>query len=503
MITVFIFHGFLLIVSSILLIRYSDIRSLSLLFFISLFLEFLLSLLLTSFVSSTSTVYFINLGTFFIDLSFFNAPIVFIFDELSGYFFSILFVALSVCLVFLFQYFEYDFFGSTIVILSFLFSQLAFLFFCSFDLISIIFFWEWISAVSFLLIQHWVFRVATIKASIKVFFISQLGDMFFLLGLFFMISFFESTDLSVILSSSYLNNFLYLKIFSFSVSINSLLALSLTVALFLKSAQFFFFPWLLDAMEAPVPISAQLHSSTLVVIGFYLVFRFFDILFYQQWLLTLFFIFGFCTVIGASVLGFFQDDGKKLLACSTASQLGYVIVSLGLGFYEESLMLLCFCCCNKAFTFVWFGVLMNNNSGISDFRLLNCLAWTWFEKAGCVVSTLSSTIGIGSFGWHVKSLFSMGLLNNESIIFLIAMELLGFTWFFSSLYSFKLIYAILSVPTRSSFKINTNLLNKRVFGYFFISNSDGFFFLWFITFLALFLLLCLSNSWCLSFTPSF
>lgn len=140
MITVFIFHGFLLIVSSILLIRYSDIRSLSLLFFISLFLEFLLSLLLTSFVSSTSTVYFINLGTFFIDLSFFNAPIVFIFDELSGYFFSILFVALSVCLVFLFQYFEYDFFGSTIVILSFLFSQLAFLFFCSFDLISIIFF---------------------------------------------------------------------------------------------------------------------------------------------------------------------------------------------------------------------------------------------------------------------------------------------------------------------------------------------------------------------------
>lgn len=126
-------------------------------------------------------------------------------------------------------------------------------------------------------------------------------------------------------------------------------------------------------MEAPVPISAQLHSSTLVIIGFYLIFRFFDLVFFQKWLLTLYFVVGFCTVLGASVLGFFQEDGKKLLACSTASQLGYVVVSLGIGLYEESLILLSFCCCNKALTFVWFGTLMDKNSGISDFRLLNSL----------------------------------------------------------------------------------------------------------------------------------
>jgi NADH:ubiquinone oxidoreductase subunit 5 (subunit L)/multisubunit Na+/H+ antiporter MnhA subunit len=58
------------------------------------------------------------------------------------------------------------------------------------------------------------------------------------------------------------------------------------------------------------------------------------------------------TVIFASLLGFFQQDGKKLLACSTASQLGYVILSLGLGFNEESVLMLLFCCCNKAYTFV-------------------------------------------------------------------------------------------------------------------------------------------------------
>ena len=67
--------------------------------------------------------------------------------------------------------------------------------------------------------------------------------------------------------------FEYVPLGSTFVHLSTLLALGLTSAVFLKSAQTFFYPWLLDAMEAPVPISAQLHSSTLVIIGFYLFFR--------------------------------------------------------------------------------------------------------------------------------------------------------------------------------------------------------------------------------------
>jgi len=63
-------------------------------------------------------------------------------------------------------------------------------------------------------------------------------------------------------------------------------------------------------------------------------------------------LFGVCTVVGASILGFFQEDGKKLLACSTASQLGYAITGLSLYYFEEALILMTFCCCNKAFTFI-------------------------------------------------------------------------------------------------------------------------------------------------------
>ena len=105
-------------------------------------------------------------------------------------------------------------------------------------------------------------------------------------------------------------------------------------------------------MEAPVPISAQLHSSTLVIIGFYPYLRlqclFSATLSATQPLL----IAGFATAVGASVLGFFQEDGKKLLACSTASQLGYVAVGFALSLVEESLILLTFCCVNKAVTFI-------------------------------------------------------------------------------------------------------------------------------------------------------
>jgi len=105
-------------------------------------------------------------------------------------------------------------------------------------------------------------------------------------------------------------------------------------------------------MEAPVPISAQLHSSTLVIIGFYFYLRFQNLFILAPAISLLLLLFGVGTVVGASILGFFQEDGKKLLACSTASQLGYAVTGLSLFFFEEALLLMAFCCCNKAFTFI-------------------------------------------------------------------------------------------------------------------------------------------------------
>jgi NADH:ubiquinone oxidoreductase subunit 5 (subunit L)/multisubunit Na+/H+ antiporter MnhA subunit len=105
-------------------------------------------------------------------------------------------------------------------------------------------------------------------------------------------------------------------------------------------------------MEAPVPISAQLHSSTLVIIGFYVVYRV-KVLLLTSGLWQVMTVYaGALTAVVASVLGFFQDDAKRLLACSTAAQLGYVMTLVGVGSFAASLLLLTFCCCNKAYAFV-------------------------------------------------------------------------------------------------------------------------------------------------------
>lgn len=194
--------------------------------------------------------------------------------------------------------------------------------------------------------------MCTVKAGLKVFTISQVGDVFFFGYLFMATQYLMSTSGLELEALVPLLAFEYLRVGPTYVHLTTLLGVGLTSAVFLKSAQTFFYPWLLDAMEAPVPISAQLHSSTLVIIGFYLFFRQKSLFELSPALLALFVWGGSLTVIGASVMAFFQHDGKRLLACSTASQLGYVIVGLGVRAWEEALLLLVFCCCNKAYTFV-------------------------------------------------------------------------------------------------------------------------------------------------------
>ena len=445
------FHSALVVAMLACYNRWLDEETLADICLYALAVELIVAIFNIVFIHYTDSVFFLHVGSLLPDTFFLHISLLFCFDELSGFFFCILEFALILCFYFLVEYFEYDSNGSGIILLSSVFSHLAIWYFCVFDVFLLVAFWEGISLVSFLLIQHWSYRLPSYKAGIKVFFISQLGDVPLFCFVFILLNRFGTTDLGSILGQLPMLSFEYTLLMTINATISTafILAILLCSAVLLKAAQFFFYPWLLDAMEAPVPISAQLHSSTLVIIGFYMVLRFQLLLVIAPSASNLLLLFGVITVVGASVLGFFQEDGKKLLACSTASQLGYAVVGLGLNLFEESLLLMTFCCCNKAFTFIWFGALMDRHAGVSDFRFISgAPVVSVVEHAGIAVSIANFTIIPGAFSWHVKALFLKGQYAHESYLAMYALDILSLTWFFSSLYLIYLYVTLFLKPQR-------------------------------------------------------
>lgn len=479
MLSFFLPYSFIIILILFFFIKLTDINTLFLILSFTLVVEFILSFFFFKYSINSGVIFYTNIGKINLINLDFNLNLTFIYDELSFIFHCILFIALSICLVFLLQYYEYDIYSHTLILLSSLFSQLAFIYFLTFDLFLLICFWEWISIVSFFLVQHWNIRITTIKAALKVFVISQIGDYFFFISIFLLILIFENSNIGFILANYKIFLCIFYNFFFLSFNVLNVISLLVSFSLFLKSAQFIFFPWLLDAMEAPVPISAQLHSSTLVIIGFYVFYRLQELILISKYTMLVYFFFSFMTICFTTFLGFFQDDGKKLLACSTGSQLGYIILTISINFVNESLYLLIFLCCSKALTFVWFGVIMDKNSGISDFRLIKNTSWTFFEKSGLFFSLINSTILPGSVIWSIKSLLYSGKLVSDFYFFFIVIEILSLTWFFSLIYLFKLFSFIFFLSARGS-----NLNNSNYFlNYFGITlkmlyfNKNFFFFI--------------------------
>jgi hypothetical protein len=118
------------------------------------------------------------------------------------------------------------------------------------------------------------------------------------------------------------------------------------------------------------------------------------------------------------------------------------------------LLLITFCCCNKAFTFIWFGALMDKYSGVSDFRFISGITGLGvLEHVGILVSLSNFTILPGAFSWHVKSLYLKGQYPYESVSIKYALDILSLTWFFSSLYLIYLYVILFLKPNRSVIRL--------------------------------------------------
>ncbi len=197
-----------------------------------------------------------------------------------------------------------------------------------YNLLIIYIFWELVGLASYLLIGFWYEKKSATQASQKAFLVNRIGDVGFLVGILLVFSYFGDFNLTAIANNPQL------------AGLSGEVLLTIGLCLFCgavgKSAQFPLHVWLPDAMEGPTPVSALIHAATMVVAGVYLLARIFFMLNVEA--LTVIATIGGVTAFIGAFSALAQSDIKKVLAYSTISQLGYMVMGMGIGAYEASLL---------------------------------------------------------------------------------------------------------------------------------------------------------------------
>nr|AEX96614.1 NADH-plastoquinone oxidoreductase subunit 5 [Oziroe biflora] len=224
------------------------------------------------------------------------------------------------------------------------------------NLIQIYIFWELVGMCSYLLIGFWFTRPSAASACQKAFVINRIGDFGLLLGilgLYWITGSLEFRDLFEIVNNLVHNN-----------GVDSLFATLCASFLFVgavaKSAQFPLHIWLPDAMEGPTPISALIHAATMVAAGIFLVARLLPLFIVIPYIMNLISLIGVITVLLGATLALAQRDIKRSLAYSTMSQLGYIMLALGIGSYRAALFHLITHAYSKALLFLGSGSIIHS-----------------------------------------------------------------------------------------------------------------------------------------------
>nr|YP_010837091.1 NADH-plastoquinone oxidoreductase subunit 5 [Erythranthe nepalensis]WGC92655.1 NADH-plastoquinone oxidoreductase subunit 5 [Erythranthe nepalensis] len=224
------------------------------------------------------------------------------------------------------------------------------------NLIQIYIFWELVGMCSYLLIGFWFTRPPAAIACQKAFITNRVGDFGLLLGIlgfYWITGSFEFRDLFEIFNNLIYNN----QVNSTFVTLCAALLFAGAVA---KSAQFPLHVWLPDAMEGPTPISALIHAATMVAAGIFLVARLLPLFIVIPYIMKLISLIGIITVLLGATLALAQKDIKRGLAYSTMSQLGYMILALGMGSYRSALFHLITHAYSKALLFLGSGSVIHS-----------------------------------------------------------------------------------------------------------------------------------------------
>jgi NADH-quinone oxidoreductase subunit L len=302
------------------------------------------------------------------------------------------------------------------------------------NLLTFYIFWELVGVCSFLLVGFWYQKPEARAAAKKAFIVTRIGDLGLLIALLLLFWYMPGHALDF----TTIHNVFNTQSGAISTGITTLIALLIFLGAVGKSGQFPLHVWLPDAMEGPTPISALIHAATMVAAGVFLVARTFDIFEASQAAMNTVAIIGAFTAIFAASIGLAQNDIKRILAYSTVSQLGYMMLALGVDNMPAAMFHLFTHAFFKALLFLGAGSVIHSVH-TQDIREMGGLggkmkitAWTF----GIGALALS---GIPPFsGFWSKDAILTAALDKQPILFVVGV----IAAFFTALYMARLFFLV-------------------------------------------------------------
>jgi NADH-quinone oxidoreductase subunit L len=289
--------------------------------------------------------------------------------------------------------------------------------------------WEGVGLCSYLLIGFWFKNNSYNNAAKKAFVMNRIGDLGFLLAIFFMLFNFGSIEFDAVAQQAQ------------TLTPNSCLLVTITLLLFVgatgKSAQLPLYTWLPDAMAGPTPVSALIHAATMVTAGIYMIVRSNVLFALAPTTLNVILIVGVVTSVFAAVIGLLQNDIKKVLAYSTVSQLGLMFAALGLGAFSSGMFHVVTHAFFKACLFLGSGSVIHALHGEQDIRNMGGLKkyipitfWTFI-----IASAAISGFPLLSGFFSKDEILAHAFEQNKAVWII-----LSISSFITAFYMFRLVY---------------------------------------------------------------
>ena len=395
----------------------------------------------------------------------------FLVDTIS---FSFMFLTISIALfvyLYTFSYFRYEplverfllFLNSFVISMIFLVT--------SGNFVMLFLGWELIGLTSFFLINFWVTRVATLKAGFKAYVFNKFSDFCLFFAIILIYNLVYDLDIMTFNLNIHLYSNYFLNFFFFKVNFIELISFFLLLCAFIKSAQIGPHIWLPDSMEAPVPASALIHSATLVSAGVFLVLRFaplFEISTFAYFILP---VIGSLTAAYGGFAAMFTSDIKRILAYSTISHCGFLMVMCSTFINEFTIIYLYIHGFFKASVFLCVGNVIRFSKNYQDFRYMGgfykYLPFDCILSFICLFNLAGLPFGLGFYAKHILFLS----LKANIYVYYIALFNCILGAIAGLFYSYRLFYNVFFDYKKAKKSIYLHSTNKKLLSSYYSNSS--------------------------------